>query len=838
MKTGLALRPVPLRLPVTSFAAAFVALLLLAGGAAAPADTLASIDFNLPIAGTTTEVTPWTAYDMTASGKQFGVHHAKDEGRFAYVSITGDFDIWCRIEAVQNDAGNLATAGLMARKSLNDDSEYVHIAANSHSPKWVGTKYGYDSFIFNVRGVAGGNLFKEGTFMYGCARNVNRPDDRRIAFPNCWVRLKRQGNTFRAWFAETAGEPAESGWIAHELKTAEGSWQGQRPPVIHDKDGAFPQTLYVGLALEANAEEYKDSRPVARARFREIHGLSPKAGGPAPARSSARSLAKAEANRLAEVTLRSEKTYADPFNEVTLDAVITDPNGRQFRVPAFWAGGNVWRVRYASPVTGLHRFRSTCSDTANAALHDVTGTIEVVPYTENNPLFRHGPVRVAEDRRHFAHADGTPFFWLGDTWWMGLVKRLHWKDEFAELTRDRREKGFTVIQLTAGLYGDLDQNFDERAEGDGGFPWTQDFTRIRPEYFDAADARVMHLVEEGLVPCVVGSWGYWLPWLGEARMQQHWRNLIARWGALPVVWCVAGETSMPWYLSSSQESDARSLRTGWTSIVRYVRQSDPFQRLVTTHPKHATLSRDEIEDPALLDFDLHQSGHSTRPEGQVKIALKGWNREPVMPSLSGEARYEKLTLKREWVSPAEGLPDRDGLAEIGTRQARQAFWAHLLASGCAGHTYGASGIFQINRDDWTFGKSFSGVDWGRLSWREAMNLPGSTHLAHANRLLLTLPWHRLTPAAQLAAGATAAAVTPDGRHALIFTANGTQFTVEKTRLGHDVTARWFDPTTGKETRLDPAPFRDSDQPQLKPPGLNGAGDPDWVLVLESNAAKP
>jgi hypothetical protein len=72
MKTRLALRPVPLRLPVTSFASfvvALVALALLAGGAACRADSLASVDFNLPVAGTTTEVTPWVAYDMTASGK-------------------------------------------------------------------------------------------------------------------------------------------------------------------------------------------------------------------------------------------------------------------------------------------------------------------------------------------------------------------------------------------------------------------------------------------------------------------------------------------------------------------------------------------------------------------------------------------------------------------------------------------------------------------------------------------------------------------------------------------------------------------------------------------------
>jgi hypothetical protein len=116
-----------------------------------------------------------------------------------------------------------------------------------------------------------------------------------------------------------------------------------------------------------------------------------------------------------------------------------------------------------------------------------------------------------------------------------------------------------------------------------------------------------------------------------------------------------------------------------------------------------------------------------------------------------------------------------------------------------------------------------------------MNLHGSTHLAYARRLLVTLPWHRMTPAPTLAPGATAAALTPDGRQALIFTASGKPFTVERTRLGRDVTARWFDPTTGKEPRLDPDSLRGSDQPQLTPPGLNSAGDTDWVLVLDDAA---
>ena len=152
---------------------------------------------------------------------------------------------------------------------------------------------------------------------------------------------------------------------------------------------------------------------------------------------------KVETNRVAEISLVSERTYQNPFMEVELDAIVTQPDGRQLRVPAFWAGGNRWCFRYSLLQPGQVAWRTECSDGTNPKLHAVEGKIEVVAYAGDNPLYRHGSIRVAKDRRHFEHADGTPFFWLGDTWWKGLCKRLTWEG-FQELTADRQVKGFTV----------------------------------------------------------------------------------------------------------------------------------------------------------------------------------------------------------------------------------------------------------------------------------------------------------------------------------------------------------------------------------------------------------
>jgi len=130
----------------------------------------------------------------------------------------------------------------------------------------------------------------------------------------------------------------------------------------------------------------------------------------------------------------------------------------------------------------------------------------VVAYADDNPLYRHGPIQVAKDRRHFEHADGTPFFWLGDTWWKGLCKRIPFEG-FQRLTADRKAKGFTVVQIIAGPLPD-EPPFDPRWENEGGMPYEKDYVRVNPAYFDHADRRIEHLVASGIVPAIVGGWGW------------------------------------------------------------------------------------------------------------------------------------------------------------------------------------------------------------------------------------------------------------------------------------------------------------------------------------------
>ncbi|UVI27412.1 apiosidase-like domain-containing protein [Paenibacillus spongiae] len=430
-------------------------------------------------------------------------------------------------------------------------------------------------------------------------------------------------------------------------------------------------------------------------------------------------------NQVIELAFVSKKTYENPYRHVQISMIVEEEGGSR-TVPGFWDGGQSWKIRYSSARTGSFRYRTICSDASNPDLHGQEGRMDITPYTGSNPLYRHGPVRKSGDNRYLEHEDGKPFFWLADTWWMSLTKRIKWPEEYKEMASDRVNKGFSVIQIVAGLYPDM-HPFDERGANEAGFPWNSDFTEVNPAYFQKADERIAALVEDGLMPCLVGSWGFYLDFAGEAAMKRHWDYLIARYGALPVVWCIAGEASMPFYQNpnlGNKEKMAEyevATRRGWTEVTRYVKERDPYGRMITIHSTQ--YGHKEVDDPSLLDLDMLQTGHSsfTSIPNTITTIRNSVARKPRLPAIIAEVCYEGI-----------------GGSSYHDIQ-RFFFWSSVL-SGTCGHTYGANGIWQINGTDEPYGRSPYGKSWGNLPWNEAYRLPGSLHVGLGKKLLERYRW--------------------------------------------------------------------------------------------------
>ena len=516
-----------------------------------------------------------------------------------------------------------------------------------------------------------------------------------------------------------------------------------------------------------------------------------------------------EANHVAELSLVSATSYDNPFLEVEVDAVVTRPDGEHLRVPAFWAGGTTWKVRYASEQAGTHTWVTECTDATNPGLHGIGGTIEVIPTTSDNLFHQHGPVRVVPGGRHFAHADGTPFLWLGDTWWKNLCKRMTWEG-FQELAADREAKGFNAVQIVCGPYPD-EGFLEPRMANEGGLPYESvKFARVNPEYFNFTDRRIHHLVERGLMPVIVGSWGRGdcnsMKAIGLEGLKRHWRYLVARYGASPICWILAGEIP----------DETKWGRGPWAPLAHHVRNIDPFHRPLTCHTAHGR--RAAKADVTLIDFDMvggsHDQAVAIEPQ-TVGIVSAAHSQAPPMPVLVGETCYEGHM--------------QQGFGDV----QRRIFWGSFL-SGAMGHTYGAAGIWHasVAGDPGCASAAFGGkrvYDW--TTWKEGMNYPGSTEVGLGKKLLEHYQWHRFEQHPEWTEpGCYAAGIPGEVRFIYqprrkIYDWAGT--VMKNLEPNSTYSAFYFDPATGR--RFDQGLVR-SASGEFKTKGVPSPQD--WILVAE------
>jgi hypothetical protein len=417
-----------------------------------------------------------------------------------------------------------------------------------------------------------------------------------------------------------------------------------------------------------------------------------------------------------ETSYESAKAYPNAFTEVEVDVVFMQGE-KQWKIPAFWAGDKKWTVRFAPPTQGKYTYRVECSNKANSGLNGKEQTLSVAAYNGNNPLLKHGFLRVSENKRYFEYADGTPFLWLGDTWWKGLCGRITWEG-FQELTADRKAKGYNVVQIIGGGPFPDEPLFDERWKNEGGMPYEKDFEHLNPAYFDYADRRIKHLVENGIVPAIVGAWGWHTQMISNETIDdgkgkwfnRHWRYLIARYGAYPVIWIVAGEMRHP-YLND---------------VAKYVRENDPYKHLTAMHPPgvpEMQSGRKVVKDESLVDFDFLQTAHNEWASAPITVSqvTMSYSKTPPMPVVNGEVTYE-------WHK-------NQSRADL----QRFMFWTCML-NGAAGHTYGAGGIWQMNTE-----KVHGSTAYETVPWYVAMHYPGSTQLGLGKNLLEQYPWWRFEP---------------------------------------------------------------------------------------------
>ena len=262
-----------------------------------------------------------------------------------------------------------------------------------------------------------------------------------------------------------------------------------------------------------------------------------------------------------EEVFQADKNYANAYMEVDLWVELTGPCDT-FWIPAFWDGGNTFRVRLVATQPGK------------------TGNFTAVAWTEtekaSNPN-RRGFIRVATNKHTLEYADGTPFFYTGDTWWCALTKIYAWGTDdcvaglsFQDAISLRKDQGFNGINMIACFPSDTENGIWDRATHgkkvaeDGSTPFIiddgVDYTQINPLYWQNADRKMQHMWEQGFVPYLetVRRHENWTkePDVEKQAFINYVRYLWARWGCYNMIFS--------WIHADAGDS---KLQRAWGSLI-------------------------------------------------------------------------------------------------------------------------------------------------------------------------------------------------------------------------------------------------------------------------------
>ena len=424
-------------------------------------------------------------------------------------------------------------------------------------------------------------------------------------------------------------------------------------------------------------------------------------------------------------------TEKEAFYHVQLDVEFRSEKGTVLRMPAFWDGGKTWRVRFAPTEPGTWSFTSVCSETGDPGLHGKKGTFQCVPYTGELEIYRRGFIQTREGRKYLVYADGTPFFYLGDTHW-GMMSEefdepgphageLKIQSHFCYLVDRRAEQGFTVYQSEP--IGKT-MNF---ADG---------ISMEDVRGFQSMDRYFRHIAHRGLVHANA-QFFYPSEMLAiqhdEAYLKLLTRYWVARYAAYPVLWTLGQEVDDDFYEKFSRDANP------YVKVCTWIHELDPYRHPMTAHQEniwhttrsgvgkaHASIFQDV---PGHTWYGVQWSLRLNSPPNTA-IAKDYWNDGKGKPAILYEGLYCFL-----WTE------------DFG---ARAQGWMAFL-NGMYGYGYGAADIwlyrgkYDMNTTSTHDGVSQVTPEEKALRWPEALELPSASQVIFMKDFLKKRAWWELIP---------------------------------------------------------------------------------------------
>lgn len=450
-----------------------------------------------------------------------------------------------------------------------------------------------------------------------------------------------------------------------------------------------------------------------------------------------------------ETTFESNKTYADPFNDVDVDLLLFG-NGRLYKIPAFWDGGNTWKVRFACPSAGIWYYKTVCTDSENASLNGRTGKVICTEYSGEYDIYKHGFVTTNAGKKYFTYDDSTPFYYLGDTHWSLGDETV---DMVKTICEKRVSQGFTVFQSEP-----IGAKFD----------FTNGITEDDIAGLADYDEKFRIIAENGLVhanaeffftsymePLIANNGGYSdnkeLADSTKKYLEKISRYWVARYGAYPVIWTLGQEADNDFYWSETSHPDWDYQNNPYKLVAEYMAKYDAYDHPLSAHQENAACTAaygngegasDECKvyfknaeascfrDVKAHNFYAAQWHPSKTEQSDFKIEKDYWYNSQGKPVINYEGQYCYLWTKN-----------------FGSRmQGWTAYLNGMYGYGWGGHdTWSYLNIYDEENDSSDGVDTITSEEKINATWQDSLEYESSYQVGYMRKFFEKTEWYNLIP---------------------------------------------------------------------------------------------
>jgi len=430
-----------------------------------------------------------------------------------------------------------------------------------------------------------------------------------------------------------------------------------------------------------------------------------------------------------EIVLEAENQYNNPYQDVECWVQLKGPNFNR-KVYGFWDGANIFKVRIVATRPGVWKWESG-SNTEDIGLNARRGTFRAIPWSEQelkeNPN-RRGFIQPTANNHALQYADGTPFFFIGDTWWSASTWRYPLKGEepdpnwepgeedfsFENVLHYRKRQGYNSLAMIAafpnwdndGFHSDYkDENgvyirgawkiidtvaMDMHDEyGNRPFFMTDkqplaDLDRINPAYFRSLDKKMDYIASQGFVPFfeairrdIGPSWKAYFEW--PQSYVRYIQYIVARYGVYNMIFS-------PLHLDWLKGACLPPAEFNKALVAWYERYGKlPYRQPVTALINNATHITFGVEDEVPW-LTMHSVGNEPRDNRMYPIIEEQFNLKNHTPTANFEAYYpawEHNSLSYATDEWPQYNSDRDNYF------GRTMAWGSVLSGALSGHIYGS-----------------------------------------------------------------------------------------------------------------------------------------------------